>query len=104
MGVDGGVASGSCEVLALPVGNMLAVPLNVAFCKAKIKKEDFIGRFIVPDAEVIRFDVTVDEVTIVHVLDSGDHLVDQHQHSFQGEFPEGLVEEGLQGWTHQIHH
>jgi hypothetical protein len=103
MGIDGGITSCSCEVFALPVGDVLAIPLDVALGKSKIKEENFIGSFIVSNTEVIGFNVTMNEVTIMHVLNSSDHLVNQHQHGFEGEFSEGLVEEGLQGWAHQIH-
>ena len=34
--------------------------------------------------EVVGFDVSVDEVLVVHVLDATNHLVGQHQHRLHG--------------------
>ena len=93
MGVDGGVAGSARQVLALAVGDVLAVPLDVALGQSEVDQEDLVGRFVEADAEVVGFDVPVDEVAVVHVLDSGDHLVDQHQHCLEGELPEGVLEQ-----------
>ncbi len=35
----------------------------------------------------------MDEMSVVNVLNSGDHLIDEHEYSLEGEFPECLVEE-----------
>ena len=103
MGVDGGIAGSSRQILPFPVGNVLSVPLNVALCQPKVDEEHFVSSFVEADAKVVGFDVSVEEVAVVNVLDPGDHLVDQHQHSFQGELPQGVFEEVLQGRAHEIH-
>lgn len=55
------------------------------------------------NAEVIWLNVPVDEVSIVHVLDTGNHLINEHENCLQGELSERLVEQRLERRTHQIH-
>lgn len=78
MRVNGGISSGASKVFALSIENMLSVALNVTLGQSKVKDEDAIGSLVESDAEVIRLDVTVDEMTIVDVFDTCDHLVHQH--------------------------
>ena len=104
MGIDGSIPGRSSQVLTLSVGNVLAVPLDVPLGQAEVQDENLVGSFVQPDAEVVRLDVSVNEVSVVDVLDTGDHLVDEHKNSLEGEFAEGLVEERFQRRTHQIHH
>ena len=93
VGVDGGIASSSSKVLALTVGDMLAITLNVTLGQSEVKDEDLVTGLVESDAEVIRFDVTVDEVPVVNVLGPTDHLIDEHQDTLETELAEGLVEE-----------
>jgi len=72
---------------------MFSIPLDVSLCKTKIKDEYFVRSFVQTNAEVIRFNISVDEMPVVHILNSCDHLVDKHEHGLQREFPEGLVEQ-----------
>jgi len=58
---------------------MFAVSLDVSFGESKVENENFIRSFVETDTEVVRFDVSVNEVTVVDVFDSGDHLVDEHE-------------------------
>ena len=93
MGVDGSIASGTSEVLALAVGDVLAIALDVALCQPEVQDEDLVGGFVEPNTEVVRLDVAVDEVAVVDVLNPADHLVDQHEDSLETELAESLVEE-----------
>jgi hypothetical protein len=104
MGVNRGIAGSSGKVFALPVGDVLPVPLDVALGEAEVKYEDLVRGLVEADAEVIGFDVTVDEVAVVDVLDAGDHLVDEDKNGLEGELAEGLIEERLEGGSHKIHH
>lgn len=104
VGVDGGVAGGAGEVLALAVGDVLAIALDVAFGEPEVDDEDLVGGLVEPDAEVVGLYVAVDEVAVVHVLDPCDHLVDQHQHGLKRELAQRLVEQRLERGTHQVHH
>lgn len=103
MGVNRGIASSSGEVLSLPVGDVLAVALDVPLGQSEVQDEDLVGSLVESNAEVIGLDVAMDEVSVVDVLNPGDHLVDEHEHSLEGELAQRLVEEGLEGGAHEIH-
>jgi hypothetical protein len=93
--VDGGVAGCSGQVLSLSVGNVLAVSLDVPFREAEVDEEHLVADLVQTDAEVVGFDVAVDEVPVVDVLDPRDHLVGQHQDCLEGELPEAGLKERL---------
>ena len=103
MSVNGGVAGSSGEVFAFAVGNVLSVPLNVSLGESEVDEEHFVGGFVEADAEVVGFDVSVEEVAVVDVLDSSDHLIDEHENSFQRELAKGVFEETFEGRAHQVH-
>ena len=104
MGVDGSITGGSCEVLSLSVGNVLSVPLDVSLGESEVDEEDLVTGLVESDAEVVRLDVSVDEVPVVDVLDPGHHLVDQHEDCLEGELSESVLEETFEGGSHQVHH
>ena len=54
--------------------------------------------------EVVRFDISVDEVLVVNILYSPNHLVSQHQHCLHGEPPRAEGEEVLEARPEQVHH
>jgi hypothetical protein len=101
--IDRGVSGGSGQVLSFSVRNVFSISLDVPFGKAEIENEDLVAGFVESDAEVVGLDVPVDEVAVVDVLNSLNHLVDKDEDSLQREFPEGLVEEGFKGGAHEIH-
>ena len=78
MGVDTGVTGRSSEVLVFSVGNMFAVPLYVPLCKSEINDVYFMFVLSVADQEVVRLDVSMQEISGVDVLYPGYHLVRQH--------------------------
>ena len=45
------------------------------------------------NAEVIGFNITVDEVSVVNVFNSGNHLVNEHENSLEGELTKSLIEQ-----------
>ena len=71
---------------------MLAIPLDVSLRQSKIKDENLIGGFVETSAEVVGLDISMNEMTIVDILDAGDHLIDQHKDSLQGKLAESLIE------------
>lgn len=83
VGVDGGISGGACQILALSVGDVLAVSLDVSLGQAEVQDEYFVGSFVQPNAEIVGLDIPVDEVPVVDILDPGDHLVDEHEDSLQ---------------------
>ena len=86
MCVDGGIPCGSGEVLALSVGDVLAVPLDVPFCQSEVNQKYFMRSFVESHTKVIRFDVSMYEMSVVNILNSLNHLVDEHEHRFKREF------------------
>lgn len=82
---------------------MFAVSLNVSFCQAKVKHVEFFWSSISSHAEIIWFDITMKKISGVKVLNPLYHLIKEHENSFDGEFPWGLMEEGLKRWAHEIH-
>ena len=56
-----------------------------------------------PHEEVVWFDVPMDEVLVVHVLDPPDHLVGQHEDGLHGEPPGAEVEEVFKAGAKEVH-
>lgn len=73
MGVDGGIAGGSGEVLILAVGDMLVRSgVTVFFGQAEVDDVDQVSLLAEPHKEVIRLYVSVDEVLGVYVFNPTD--------------------------------
>ena len=53
--------------------------------------------------EVVGLDVPVNKAFNMHVLDSPDHLISQHQHCLHRESSAAEVEEIFQRWSKQVH-
>lgn len=79
MSIDRGVPGGSRQVFAFSVRNVLSVSLDVSFGEPEIENEDFVAGFVQSNAEIVGLNVSVDEVPVVDVLNSLDHLVDEHE-------------------------
>ena len=93
MGINGGITCGSSQIFTLSVRDVFAVSLDVSLGEPKVKDKDFVGGFVETGAEVIWLNISMDKVPIVHIFNPGDHLVDQHQNSFQRKLAESLIEE-----------
>lgn len=65
----------------LMINNYLSI--SILLSKAIIDAEDLARASPASHEEVIWFDISVDKVLVVEVLDSADHLVAQHQHRLQ---------------------
>lgn len=73
MGVDGGIAGGSCKVLILAVGDMLVRSgVAIFLCQAKVDDVDQVSLLAEPHQEVIGLYVSVDEVLRVYVFNPTD--------------------------------
>ncbi len=103
MCVDRGIPGSSSQILPFSVRNMLSISLDVSFGQSEIDEEDLVTGFIESHTEVIWFYVSMYEVSVVDVFDSSDHLVDDHQDSFEGELSKGVLEEVFERGAHQIH-
>jgi len=76
--VDGSIPGCSCQIFTLSIRNVFSISLDVSLREAEIDQKYLVAGFVEPDAEVIRLYVSMDEVPVVNILDSGDHLVGQH--------------------------
>ena len=100
MGVNGGVTCCSCQLLAFFVRNVFPTSLNISFSKVEALKEDLLCSLIMTDAEVIWFDVPVEKLSTVDVLHMGNHLINEHENSLEGELSVGLIEQILKSRAH----
>lgn len=74
---------------------MFSVSLNISLCETKIKNKNFVGGFVQPNTKIIRLDVTVDKVPVMHILNSCNHLVNEHEDSLEGKLSESLIKQRL---------
>jgi len=98
--VDGGIAGGSSQILSFSVGNVLSISLNISLGQSEVKNKNFVGSFIQSNAEVIWLDISVNEMSVVNVFNSGNHLINQHEHCFERELSESLIKERFQRRPH----
>jgi hypothetical protein len=71
VGVDGGVARSTRQVLSVSEGNVLALRVFVTLSESKVDNVDIIfGALIASNQEVVRFDVSVDDSLFVNFLNS----------------------------------
>ena len=71
--VDGGVASSASQILVLSVGNVkVGLWVSVLLGETKVDDIDLVATFADSHQEIIRLDITVDEVAGMDVLDSRD--------------------------------
>lgn len=84
---------------------MVCVGVEITLGETVVDDVDEVGRsFSHTNDKVVRFDITMNEVTVMDVLHTSDHLDCQHVDSLLGEFSVAKVEQILQTWTQQIHH
>ena len=103
MGVDGGVTSGTSQVLVLSVRDVevgLGVPVLLG--ETEVDHVDLVAPLADTHEEVVGLDVTVDEALGVDVLDAADELVGQQEDGLEGEFAVAEVEEVLEGRSEQV--
>ena len=75
MRVDRHVSCCTGKRLAFSIGNvLLGLGISILLCHAEVDHVNNIGRFRVgsADEEVVRLDVSVDEVLLVYCLDAGE--------------------------------
>lgn len=103
MGVDGGVTSGTSQVLVLSVRDVevgLGVPVLLG--ETKVDHVDLVASLADTHEEVVGLDVTVDEALSVNVLDAADQLVGEQEDGLEGEFAVAEVEEILEGGAEEV--
>lgn len=103
MGVDGGVTSGTSQVLVLTVRDVeMGLGVTVLLCQTKIDHVDLVATLADAHEEVVWLDVTVDEGLGVDVLNAGDELVGKKQDRLERELAVAEVEEILQRRAEQV--
>ena len=103
MGVDGGVTSGTSQVLVLSVRDVevgLGVPVLLG--ETEVNHVDLVAPLADAHEEVVGLDVTVDEALGVDVLDAADELVGEQEDGLEGEFAVAEVEEILEGGAEEV--
>lgn len=103
MGVDGGVTSGTSQVLVLSVRDVeVCLRVTVLLCQTEIDNVDLVAPLSDAHEEVVGLDITVDEALGVDVLDTADQLVGQQEDGLEGEFAVAEVEEILEGRSEEV--
>jgi hypothetical protein len=103
VGVDGGVTSGTSQVLVLSVRDVevgLGVPVLLG--ETEVDHVDLVAPLADTHEEVVGLDVTVDEALGVDVLDAADQLVGEQEDGLEGEFAVAEVEEILEGGAEEV--
>lgn len=103
MGVDGGVTSGTSQVLVLSVRDVevgLGVPVLLG--ETEVDHVDLVAPLANTHEEVVGLDVAVDEALGVDVLDAADELVGEQENGLEGEFAVAEVEEILEGGAEEV--
>lgn len=70
---------------------MLPISLNVSLSQSEIEDENFICSSVQSNTKIIRLNISVDKVSVVDILNSGNHLINEHKNGFQGELSESLI-------------
>mmetsp|Transcript_91013 Transcript_91013/g.257707 ORF Transcript_91013/g.257707 Transcript_91013/m.257707 type:complete len:328 (-) Transcript_91013:336-1319(-) len=94
--VDGGVAGSACQALVFPVRYVLLrfwVP--VLLCQPKVDHIYDVRLLLMADEEVVRFDVPVNEVLGVKILNPKEHLVRNHEDCLQAKLSVTYCEDVL---------
>lgn len=105
MGIDGSVTGSACQILVLTIRNVkMSLGVTVLLSQTKVNHIDLVAAFSDAHQEVIRLDISMDKRLGVYVLNSGDELIGQKEHSLQGELSVAKVEQILQARPKEIEH
>lgn len=97
VGVEAGKAGRSCELLAIPEGDVLAIlGVYVLLAKAIVNEVDYVGLSASAHAEVVRLHISVEELLAVEVFKATAHLLAQKQSSLEGELALAILVQVLQ--------
>ena len=103
MGVDGGIASSTCEILVLSIGDVeVRLGIAVLLSQTEVNNVDLIASLSDAHEKVVGLDIAVNEGLGMDVFDAGDELVSQQQDGLQREFPVAEVEEIFERGTEKV--
>ena len=102
--VDGGVSSGTSQVLAVSEGDVLTIGALVALSQSKINDVDSVfGLLSASNQKVVGFDISMNDSLFVHDLNSLDHLNGDVQNCIEIELSTALLEQVFEGLTEHVH-
>jgi hypothetical protein len=115
MRIDAGISSRSSQVLILPIRNMqVCLWIPVLLCQPKINNIHLIGTFSQTHQEIVGFDVSMDEIFGMNILDAGNlpislsngtyQLISQQQNRLERKFSVAEVEQIFQRRPQKINH
>jgi hypothetical protein len=94
VGVDRSVSSSTRQVLVLSVRDVqVGLGVSVLLGQSKVDHVDLVASLANAHEEVVRLDISVDEVSGVDVLDSRDQLVGEKENSLEAELSVAEVEQ-----------
>ena len=97
MGIKTRIPSSSSQVFILSVWYMLTSSIIPVFLsQPKVNEEKFVAVSSNTHEKIIWFYIPMNEVFVVYILNSSNHLVSQHQHSLHRESARAEVEEVFQ--------
>lgn len=103
MGVDGGVTSGTSQVLILSVRDVeVGLRVPVLLGETKVDHVDLVAPLSDAHEEVVGLNITVNEALGVDVLDAADELIGEQEDGLEGEFAVAEVEEILEGGSKEV--
>lgn len=71
VGVDGGIAGSSCQVLTVLIRDVFTFAVFITLCKTEVDDVDLVfGLVSSADQEVVRLDIPVNYSLLVHLLDT----------------------------------
>ncbi len=98
MGVDGGVTSGTGQVLVLSVRDVqVGLGVSVFLGQTEVNHVDLVASLADTHEEVVRLDISVDEVSRVNVFDSRNELIGEEEYGLEAELSVAKVEQVFKG-------
>ena len=103
VGVNGGITSGTSQVLVLTVWDVeMSLGVTVLLGQAKVNHIDLVAALANAHEKVVRLDITVDEGLGVDVFNAGDELISEKKNGLQRELAVAEVEKILQAGSEEV--
>ena len=94
MRIDTGITRSASKRFIIPIRNMLVrFSVPVALSEAEVYQMNQRGPLANPNQEIVGLYVSVDEVFRMNIFDAGEHLIGQHQGSFERETSPTIIEQ-----------
>ena len=104
MGGDGGISSGTGQVLAIFIGDVLTGAILVALGKTEVDNIDLVtSRLSSANQEVVRLHITMDNSLGVDLLEMVHELDGDEEDSLDIELALAGLEQVFEGWSQHVH-